>query len=253
MIDIHTHILPNVDDGPSSIDETFQMISEAEEAGFTDICTTSHYIEFEYEVNKFDRKCIVEAIQKKLNEQGRNIKLHNGAEAFISNELPNLVKKGIISTLADSNYILFELPFRTKVMYVDSIINNLLSLGYYPIIAHPERYTDIQEDPNVAISWIEEGALLQCNYATILGRYGKAARETIIKLLDVGAVHFLGTDTHRKNTVYTRMEEIIEELSKKIGKRDLKVITTNNPRYILENQKLEIEIPRKIKKNKFWM
>ena len=89
MIDIHTHILPSVDDGSSDIVETFKIIHEACKAGFSDVFATSHYIEGEYEFNKTDREFIIEAIMEKVKKEGIDLNIHIGAEGYISNELPD--------------------------------------------------------------------------------------------------------------------------------------------------------------------
>lgn len=124
-------------------------------------------------------------------------------------------------------------------------------MGLIPIIAHPERYDEVQDNPATAIDWIEQGAMLQANYASIIGKYGNKAKETLLKLLDANAVHFLGTDTHRKHSVYTEMDEILHEFKKKIGAEKLKELTEINPRMILNNELFEIEMPKKIKRKKF--
>ena len=93
--------------------------------------------------------------------------------------------------------------------------------------------------------------MLQANYASIIGKYGNKAKETLLKLLDANAVHFLGTDTHRKHSVYTEMDEILHEFKKKIGAEKLKELTEINPRMILNNELFEIEMPKKIKRKKF--
>ena len=87
MIDIHTHILPSIDDGSRDAAETFDMINEAYDAGFTDIITTSHYITEQYEVNKNERNLLLNDIQNKVDVENINLILHNGAEAYI---MPNL-------------------------------------------------------------------------------------------------------------------------------------------------------------------
>ena len=91
MIDIHTHVLPGIDDGSKNVEMTMQMLDEAYTAGFTDIITTSHYIENEYDIPKKTRQEIINALQEQLNEEGININLYNGAEAFITNNLASLV------------------------------------------------------------------------------------------------------------------------------------------------------------------
>lgn len=252
MIDVHTHILPSIDDGSKDIEETFKILREACMAGFSDVFATSHYIEGEYEFNKTDREYIIEAIMQKVSEEGIDIKIHNGAEGYISNKLPNLIKEGIVPTLGDSRYVLFELPLRAKVMYTNEVINKLLSMKLIPIIAHPERYELIQDEPNIAIDWVEQGALLQANYASVIGRYGMKAKETLLKLLDANAVHFLGTDNHRSGSVYTRMDEIKKEFRRKIGRDKLYELSEINPRSILNNEEFEIEMPKKIKKGRIF-
>lgn len=247
MIDIHSHILPSVDDGARDIEETFKILNEACDAGFSDIFATSHYIEGEYEFNKTDREFIIEALTNKINEEGLDIKLHIGAEGYISNDFPKLIQAGCVPTLGNSRYVLFELPLRAKVMYTEEVINKLLQLKLIPVIAHPERYELVQDDPNIAIDWVEAGALLQCNYASIIGRYGTNAKETLLKLLDADAVHFLGTDNHRAGSIYTRINEIRKEFRKRIGRDKLYELSELNPRCILNNEEFEIEMPKRIK------
>lgn len=252
MIDVHTHILPSIDDGSKDIEETFKIISEACLAGFTDVFATSHYIEGEYEFNKTDREFIIEAIMQKVEEENIDIKIHVGAEGYISNELPNLIKEGVVPTLGDSRYVLFELPLRAKVMYTEEVINKLIQMKLVPVIAHPERYELIQDEPNIAIDWIEQGALLQCNYASVIGRYGMKAKETLYKLLDANAVHFLGTDNHRAGSIYTRMDDILSEYKRKIGKEKLYELSEINPRSIINDEEIDVDMPRKIKKGRLF-
>lgn len=247
MIDVHSHILPSVDDGARDIEETFKILNEACDAGFSDIFATSHYIEGEYEFNKTDREFIIEALTNKINEEGLDIKLHIGAEGYISNDFPKLIQAGCVPTLGNSRYVLFELPLRAKVMYTEEVINKLLQIKLIPVIAHPERYELVQDNPNIAIDWVETGALLQCNYASIIGRYGTSAKETLYKLLDADAVHFLGTDNHRAGSIYTRMEDIKKEFRKKIGRDKFYELSELNPRCILNNDEIDVDMPKRIK------
>ena len=176
-----------------------------------------------------------------------DIKLHIGAEGYISNDFPKLIQAGCVPTLGNSKYVLFELPLRAKVMYTEEVINKLLQLKLIPVIAHPERYELVQDDPNIAIDWVESGALLQCNYASIIGRYGNTAKETLYKLLDADGVHFLGTDNHRAGSIYTRMEDIKKEFRKKIGRDKFYELSELNPRCILNNDEIDVDMPKRIK------
>lgn len=251
MIDMHTHILPSIDDGSRNIVETMQMIKEAELAGFTDIITTSHYIENEYDVPKSSRKWIIEAIESELAKQEIKLKLYNGAEAFVTNILADLYDAKIIPTLAESRYVLFEIPMHSNVLYLDQVIEDLITAKYKPIIAHPERYDVVQEDPNLAIKWVRNGVLLQSNYGSIIERYGHKAKQTLLKLLEANAIHFLGTDTHAPGSNYIHMREMLDEYEKVIGEERLEELTTINPRKIINNEYIDVEIPEEIKKHWF--
>ena len=252
MIDVHSHILPSVDDGAKDIAETFKILNEACNAGFSDIFATSHYIDGEFEFNKRDREFIIEALNQKIVEEGFNIKLHIGAEGYISSDFPKLIEAGEVPTLGNSKYVLFELPLRAKVMYTEEVINKLIQMKLVPVIAHPERYELIQDEPNIAIDWIEQGALLQCNYASVIGRYGMKAKETLYKLLDANAVHFLGTDNHRAGSIYTRMDDILSEYKRKIGKEKLYELSEINPRSVINDEEIDVDMPRKIKKGRLF-
>ncbi len=114
MIDIHAHILPNIDDGARSASETFDMINEASKRGITDIIATSHYMKDRYEIETQDREKIIDLINRKLVEKSINVKIHNGAEIMIYPEICKDLKKGKIPSLANSKYILFEIPIIGK-------------------------------------------------------------------------------------------------------------------------------------------
>lgn len=255
MIDMHAHILPGIDDGAKDTKETLLMLKEAREAGFTDVLATSHYVEGKYEFNKVDREYIINAITKKIEEENINIKIHVGAEGYITNNLPELIEKKVIPTLANSRYILFELPMRAKIMNVEDIIIRIHELGLIPIIAHPERYEIVKDNPNIVARWIELGALMQSNYGSILNAYGNKNKETLLKLLNADAVHFLGTDTHYKGGFYTQMNTIKSLLIKEIGEEKLDVLSYKNPKKVLENEVIEVNEPKKINKKSrpFWL
>ena len=247
MIDIHTHILPGIDDGSRNLEQTMHMIKEAEQAGFKEIITTSHYIENEYDVNSTRRQEMITELQKKLDENNINVKLYNGAEAFINANLTELIKKQTIPTLAGSRYVLFEIPMHLEVLYLERTLEELITSKYKPIIAHPERYDIVKENPNVAVEWVRKGAMLQANYGSIIGKYGNKSKQALIKLLKANAIHFFGTDTHAPKTTYTH---IIKKLLKVIENSQLIELTEENQRKVINNEFIRIEEPENIKR--FW-
>lgn len=238
MIDIHTHILPGIDDGSKDFEQSLMMAGEAYNAGFTEIITTSHYMTNVYEADKSTRLKLIKKYQKLLEQNNIDLKLYNGAEIYFSDDFPELVKSGIIPTLANSQYVLFELPLRSKIIYIDSCIFKLKQMGYIPIIAHPERYAVVQNDINVAKEWVECGALLQSNYGSAIGFYGRYAKNVLFKLLKNDMITFLGSDNHRVGQIYANMPKIIKILKRKIGEEKLKELTEDNPKKIIEHKSL---------------
>ena len=236
MIDIHSHIIPNVDDGARSVEETFNILKEAQEAGFTDVILTSHFLLNYYETNAQELIFWKEKLQEVLKKQGTKINLHSGMEIYITNQMEELLENKKILTLANSGYMLIELPLATNVKYFDYVVYYLEAKGIKPIIAHPERYKCVQKDPHIVEEYIEKGCLIQCNYGSIVNLYGREAEKTIKTLLKKNQVHFLGSDVHRENGTYLIILDAIKKIRKIIGENKINEITTINPKKILQNE-----------------
>lgn len=236
MIDIHSHIIPNVDDGARSVEETFNILKEAQEAGFTDVILTSHFLLNYYETNAQELIFWKEKLQEVLKKQGTKINLHSGMEIYITNQMEELLENKKILTLANSGYMLIELPLATNVKYFDYVVYYLEAKGIKPIIAHPERYKCVQKDPDIVEEYIEKGCLIQCNYGSIVNLYGREAENTIKTLLKKNQVHFLGSDVHRENGTYLIILDAIKKIRKIIGENKINEITTINPKKILQNE-----------------
>ena len=236
MIDIHSHIIPNVDDGARSVEETFNILKEAQEAGFTDVILTSHFLLNYYETNAQELIFWKEKLREVLKKQGTKINLHSGMEIYITNQMEELLENKKILTLANSRYMLIELPLATNVKYFDYVVYYLEAKGIKPIIAHPERYKCVQKDPDIVEEYIEKGCLIQCNYGSIVNLYGREAEKTIKTILKKNQVHFLGSDVHRENGTYLIILDAIKKIRKIIGENKINEITTINPKKILQNE-----------------
>lgn len=200
---------------------------------------TPHYITGYYENSGKDICLLKDSLQKIIEEKHINVKLHEGMEVYISEEMEELIKKGEIIALANSNYILIEFPMNSIAKYVDDILFLMQNMGYKIIIAHPERYKFVQENIEYAKKWVEKGCLLQANFGSIVDIYGKEAKKTIKKLFKLDLISFLGTDTHKQGTIYKAMPQIIKKLKKYISEETLHKLTTINPKKILENEVIE--------------
>lgn len=239
MIDFHSHIIPNIDDGSTSMKDTINMINEARQAGFTEIISTSHYIQKYYDLDCFEREKILDIIKKKVSEKKEiNIKLYLGSEIYFTPEIIELVKNKKASTINNTRYLLFELPMNTKPLFVKEMVYELMQNGYIPIIAHPERYSYVQEN----IRYIEElagmGVLFQSNYGSIIGMYGNSAKKTLKKLLKNNLISFLGSDVHRTGQIYPKIPKALKKLRKILSVEELEKLTTLNAQKVLKDEDL---------------
>jgi len=251
MIDFHSHIIPEIDDGSRSIEETMLLLEEAKKAGFKKIISTSHYVQDQFEFDEKSREMFFNLIKNGASNLGIDIEIYLGSEIFASYDIVELIREHKASTINGSKYVLFELPMQNEMPNLKNIIYNLLGHGYIPIIAHPERYEYVKENPNWLIEYIELGVMFQANYGSLIGIYGKQAQITVKKLLKNNMIHFLGSDVHRARTIYAKMPEILAELEKTIDIDTIEQLTTINPSLVLENQPIHTKMPNKIKKS-FW-
>ena len=247
MIDFHSHILPNLDDGSRSIEETFNLIKEAKKAGFEKIIFTPHYIEKYYETDVKERTVWQEAISKNLKDS--EIKTYLASEIYMSDNIIKLLEEGKASTINNSSYVLFELPMNEEPMNLYDAIYAMQQYKLVPILAHPERYSFVQKEPELIYELIQKGVLMQSNYGSINGLYGKKAKYIVQRMLENNLVHFLGTDVHREKTLYEKVPEILEQIRNIIGEEKLKEITKTNAQLVLNNKRIDIREPIEIKLN----
>ena len=125
MIDFHSHIIPEIDDGSRSIEETMLLLNEAKQAGFTNIISTSHYVPDQYEFDEASRTQFLEIIKMGANNIGIDIDISLGSEIFASYDIVDLLKEHKASTINNTNYVLFELPMQNEIPNLKNIIYNL--------------------------------------------------------------------------------------------------------------------------------
>ena len=223
MKDLHSHLLYGIDDGSRSIDESIELLKKMEKSGIKELMLTPHYVEdSKYNCNNNDKMKIFNELKEKAKEENINIKLYLGNEVFITNNFIKLLKHDEITTLNNSKYLLFELPMRQKYNNTHNITNELTSKGYIPILAHPERYEAFQKHPNLLKDYIRAGILLQGNFTSLFGKYGRSAEKTLKYLLKNKWISFLGSDTHHD----------VKYDSKKLEKKLLRI--TKDKDYVLD-------------------
>ena len=242
MIDIHTHILFDVDDGSDTITESVALVKSAISAGVTGIIFTPHYTgntKKDYRNENVDKH--FSELVNEIEERNLEIDIFLGNEIAVYGNICEIMDDGIAKTLASSRYMLIEFPMEVEINYCLDTVYEMKMRGITPIIAHPERYKCVQENPELLEEYINKGALIQCNYASILGLYGDKAKKTVKKLLKNNLVDFLGSDCHKPNQIYLLVPEAIKKIKKIIGDSRFEKISTLNPQKILKNEEWEYD------------
>ena len=229
MTDTHNHLLPGIDDGSFNLEVSLEMLRELHYAGFRQIITTPHYITgTAYSANNELKQAKIAELETAIARSNLDIKLKMGNEIFIDADIADNLAKGNIAPISE-RYLLIELPMHEPMSKADQVIKNLQADGYRVIIAHPERYSYLQEDFRYAKFLKKCGVAFQCNFGSIIGVYGPRAQATLLKLLSKNMVAFLGTDLHRPETpIMTEFSTIKSEFISQIGTSRFNKILHNN-------------------------
>lgn len=233
MIDLHLHILPGIDDGSSSLEESVRMAKRLSELGFKGAFCTSHYIaDSPQAADNQTKNHLREKLQAELDKAGIKLKLMSGNEIYIDPKMVDYLTKGKASCLGGElsskkkhQHVLFELPFYAEVSYLRDIIFELKAKGLVPILAHPERYLFIQKNKEAVFELKKLGVKLQSNYGSIVGQYGGKAKKIMKFLLKNRLVSYLGTDIHRaEGSLFLKFEKAEKKIIKLIGEPEYRKI-----------------------------
>ena len=233
MIDIHSHILPGVDDGAADLDASVKLVRELASAGVTDIIATPHYVDETNYVSEVSANSkILKKLKTRLKKEKINVGIFLGNEIYISNRILGLLTDEAIAPLADSKYLLVELPLSGEFPSYYDVLLELIREGYKVILAHPERYDSFQKDFESVEELYDMGVLLQCNIGSFVGHYGKGARKVAERLAKNDMIFAVATDIHRPRGDKF-IPTAIKRLSKFYGTFELEDILEKNPRKIL--------------------
>lgn len=233
MIDIHSHILPGIDDGASDLDASVTLVSELARGGVTDVIATPHYVEETiYTSPKNSNLKLIGELRERLEAEGINVKIYLGNEIYITPQILKLLADGEISSLSDSKYLLVELPMSGDFPGYSDIFLKLIRAGYFVILAHPERYTSFVDDFSLVLELFEMGVLFQCNIGSFAGQYGKSAMKLARKMAKAGMIFTVGSDIHHpRGDAFMPMA--LKKISRFYDGAELEKILVENPKKIL--------------------
>ena len=247
MYDLHTHILPGVDDGAPDLETALAMAKLALGRGVTHVAATPHY----------DSIADWSAIQEKvgqfsaaLKEVDIDINLVAGAELFMDYNLVELAKEQIPTYNNNGTYCLIELPMLEIPQYSEQVLFSFKVKGITPIIAHPERYHYVLDNPNLIYEWINNGYLIQMNAGSITGMFGEKVQQVSKILLEHQMVHILASDAHSTGRRSFILDEGIRAVEKIIGLQDANSFVYQKPRMIIAGELFDVPEPVLYKKRK---
>lgn len=229
MIDIHSHIIPNVDDGSTSMDASINLLRDAINEGITDIICTPHFRKMMFETSLTEIKIQFDKLVKEANLRKLDVNLYLGQEIYLRrpNALREYNKSNYLMTINNTNWLLLEFSY-TNDIDISEVVYNAKLDGYNSIIAHIERYRYV--DINQAIEIKNSGALIQVNASSINGKYGFATKRKVMKFIKNGLVDFVASDIHctRENGMakaYNKVEKKFGiEVANKLFKENAKIL-----------------------------
>ena len=238
-IDIHCHMLPAVDDGSASMEESFRMAKYAAMEGISEIILTPH--------QKADRRCVtydgtirrMKLLQERIDALRIPVRFYPGAELFYRHGAEKLLEEGRIHTLADSHYVLVEFFPGEEYAYIRDALVRISSYGYLPVLAHVERYASVMSESGRAQQLKQNtGCFFQVNAASLSGEAGYAGKTASRRLIRQGLADFVATDSHNDAGRAPHLAHCARWLEKKIGREGTEKLLIHNPSAILEDRPL---------------
>ena len=194
ICDLHTHVLPEVDDGAQTMEYALQMLCNAAASDVELLVVTPHCST--YFPNYLDEDLKKRFFRLQQAAEDIPVQLVLGAEVMAEENLPQLLQQGVVPTINGSRYLLTEFPMDAEAADFVPMLQQILELGYVPLIAHPERYAAVCQAPQQVISWLDMGCHLQLTGGSILGEYGKSVQKTAAFLLQQDWVACVASDAH---------------------------------------------------------
>ena len=194
--DMHSHLIPGIDDGAQDMDQTIAMLAKFESLGYKKVVTTPHIMTDSFPNNPEIILSGLEKVKNEIKKVGIEIEIEAAAEYYFDETLMPKIKNKELLTFGD-NYVLVEFAFHSPPQFLDQLFFELKTHGYRPVIAHFERYLYYLGKIDKAEKWRSEGINIQINLNSIFGQYGPEVQKQAEKLIDEGQFDFVGTDCHR--------------------------------------------------------
>ncbi len=220
MIDIHSHILPGIDDGAKTIQDSIDMAKKAVSEGIHTIIATPHHRNGKYDNLKSDILPLVCDLNETFKQENINLQVLPGQECRIYGEILEDYQKGDILPLNQSSHYLFiEFPSSSVPRYAERLLYDIQVEGLTPIIVHPERNAEIIERPDKLYKLVKNGAVTQLTASSLVGYFGKNIQKFSQQLIEANLTHFIASDAHNIHNRSSKMEEAMDLYREKVRNR----------------------------------
>ncbi|MFC4769452.1 tyrosine-protein phosphatase [Effusibacillus consociatus] len=252
MIDIHSHILPGVDDGAKNLDEAVNMALMAYRDGIHTVVATPHHKNGVYHTSAELIVELVGELNSILLNRGIPVTVLPGMEPHVYSDFCNDLLDGTILTLnRNKKYVFLELPYDQVPRYLNQIIFQIVLAGFIPIIPHPERNYSIRKQPDILYEAIKRGALSQLTAGSLLGAYGKPIQDLSEKLIEHNMVHIIASDAHNTGKRRPALAEAYSLIEQKWGK-EIFIEFMDNAKAIIDGKDIYTLHPEKFVKKKLF-
>ena len=236
MIDMHLHILPDIDDGPATIEEALALARTLVQEGVHAAIATPHYNDEFLRRSAIEIRTAVADMQQVLDRSSIPLHLFAGHEVLIKPGLVEDIQNGRIATLNGGRYMLLELWNNAWLPETEHVIFELRAFGIVPIIAHPERYHAIQQDPTRLAALIQQGTLAQVTASSLVGMQGNTTRRCAETLLKRGLIHCIASDAHDLRRRPPSLGPALQRAEKLLGKAGVYNMIEKLPAAVVSNE-----------------
>lgn len=245
MYDLHAHILPGVDDGAKTPEDTIAMAQVAADTGTITILATPHRKDVTEGSSVAHIRGLINEMNSQIKDRGNALTLVLGMENHLDLDLPDEIEAGRALPMNETRYILVEMPFFGKPNYVEDVLFRIQLQHLTPVLAHPERIEMFQQDPDLLASFIERGMLSQVTAGSVIGLFGRRVKGITNLMLRRNLVHVLASDTHFPGGPRSpRLGIGIEAASAIVGEDAARAMVVDTPKAILDDLPVEVEPPR---------
>ena len=235
MIDLHCHILPGIDDGPSDLSVSIDMARIAASDGIAVIACTPHIAPGQYDNAGPAIRLAVDELATALADAGLPLRIVPGADVHLAPDLIEGLCSGRVQRLAESRYFLLEPPHHVLPPRLEDMVFQLLAAGYMPIVTHPERLSWIASHYDVMQRLAASGVWMQMTAGSLTGRFGRRVRYWGERMLSEGMIQILATDAHDCVNRPPRLSEARELVAQRLGEETAERLVCTHPMAVLHD------------------